>query len=39
MTVNIVCDTDGLAKGAYIFSKKEREQFINRVAEITEDEE
>ena len=27
MTVNIVCDTDGLAKGAYIFSKKEREQF------------
>lgn len=37
MTVNIVCDTDGLVKGAYIFSKKEREQFINKVAEINED--
>ena len=39
MTVNIVCDTDGLAKGAYLFSKKEREQFMNKVAEITEDQE
>lgn len=39
MTVNIVCDTDGLAKGAYLFSKREREQFMKKVAEITEDEE
>ena len=29
MTVNIVCDTDGLAKGAYLFSKREHEQFMN----------
>lgn len=39
MTVNIVCDTDGLAKGAYLFSKREHEQFMNKVAEITENEE
>lgn len=39
MTVNIVCDTDGLSKGTYLFSKREREQFMNKVAEITEDEE
>lgn len=39
MTVNIVCDTDGLAKGSYIYSKKEREKFIDKVADITEDEE
>lgn len=39
MTVNVVCDTDGLSKGAYLFSKREREQFMNKVAEITEDQE
>lgn len=39
MTVNVVCDTDGLSKGAYLFSKREREQFMNRVAKITEDQE
>ena len=39
MTVNIVCDTDGIVKGSYIYSKKEREKFMDKVAEITEDEE
>ena len=39
MIVNVVCDTDGLSKGAYLFSKREREQFMNKVAEITEDQE
>lgn len=38
MTVNIVCDTDVLAKGAYLFSKKEREKFMDKVADLTEDE-
>ena len=39
MIVNLVCDTDGLVKGAYLYSKKEHQQFMNKIAEITEDEE
>jgi len=39
MTVNLTCDTDAPSKGSYLFSKKEHEQFMNKVAEITEDEE
>lgn len=36
--MNLICDTDGIVKGSYIYSKKEREKFIDKVAEITEDE-
>ena len=39
MKVNLICDTDGIVKGSYIYSKKEREKFIDKVADITEDEE
>lgn len=39
MKVNLICDTDGLVKGSYIYSKKEREKFMDKVADITEDEE
>ena len=39
MKVNLLCDTDGIVKGSYIYSKKEREKFIDKVADITEDEE
>ena len=39
MKVNLICDTDGIIKGSYIYSKKEREKFIDKVADITEDEE
>lgn len=35
--MNLICDTDGIVKGSYIYSKKEREKFIDKVAEITED--
>ena len=38
MKVNLICDTDGIVKGSYIYSKKEREKFIDKVADITEDE-
>ena len=37
--MNLLCDTDGIVKGSYIYSKKEREKFIDKVADITEDEE
>ena len=37
--MNLICDTDGIVKGSYIYSKKEREKFIDKVADITEDEE
>ena len=37
--MNLICDTDGILKGSYIYSKKEREKFIDKVADITEDEE
>lgn len=36
--MNLICDTDGIVKGSYIYSKKEREKFIDKVADITEDE-
>ena len=39
MKVNLICDTDGIVKGSYIYSKKEREKFMDKVADITEDEE
>lgn len=39
MILNLVCDTDGLAKCAYLYSKKERQRFMDKIAEITEDEE
>lgn len=37
--MNLTCETDGIVKGSYIYSKKEREKFIDKVADITEDEE
>lgn len=37
--MNLICDTDGIVKGSYIYSKKERGKFIDKVADITEDEE
>lgn len=37
--MNLICDTDGIAKGAYLYSKKEHEKFMDKVADITEDEE
>ena len=37
--MNLICDTDGILKGSYIYSKKEREKFIDKVADITEDKE
>lgn len=37
--MNLIRDTDGLVKGAYLYSKKEREKFMDKVADITEDEE
>ena len=37
--MNLLCDTDGIVKGSYIYSKKDREKFIDKVADITEDEE
>lgn len=37
--MNLICDTDGIVKGSYIYSKKEREKFMKKVADITEDEE
>lgn len=37
--MNLICDTDGILKGSYIYSKKEREMFIDKVADITEDKE
>lgn len=36
--MNLTCETDGIVKGSYIYSKKEREKFIDKVADITEDE-
>lgn len=39
MKVNLICDTDGIVKGAYLYSKKEHEKFMDKVADITEDEE
>lgn len=39
MKVNLIRDTDGIVKGSYIYSKKEREKFMDKVADITEDEE
>lgn len=38
MKVNLICDTDGIVKGSYIYSKKEREKFMDKVADLTEDE-
>ena len=37
--INLTCDTDGIVKGAYLYSKKEHEKFMKKVALITEDEE
>ena len=37
--MNLICDTDGILKGSYIYSKKEREKFIDKVADLTEDDE
>ena len=39
MKVNLICETDGIVKGSYIYSKKEREKFMDKVADITEDDE
>lgn len=38
MKVNLTCETDGIVKGAYLYSKKEHEKFMDKVADITEDE-
>ena len=37
--MNLICDTDGIVKGSYLYSKKEHEKFMDKVADITEDEE
>lgn len=37
MIVNLISDTDELTKGSYLFSKKEHKQFMDKIAEITED--
>lgn len=37
--MNLICETDGIAKGAYLYSKKEHEKFMDKVADLTEDEE
>lgn len=37
--MNLICETDGIVKGAYLYSKKEHEKFMKKVALITEDEE
>lgn len=36
--MNLTCETDGIVKGAYLYSKKEHEKFMDKVADITEDE-
>lgn len=37
--MNLTCETDGIVKGAYLYSKKEHEKFMNKVADLTEDDE
>lgn len=37
--MNLICDTDGLVKGAYLYSKKEHEKFMDKVADLTGDDE
>lgn len=37
--MNLTCDTDGIVKGAYLYSKKEHEKFMDKVADLTEDDE
>ena len=37
--MNLTCETDGIVKGAYLYSKKEHEKFMDKVADLTEDEE
>ena len=35
--MNITCETNGIVKGAYLYSKKEHEKFMDKVADLTED--
>lgn len=35
--MNLTCETDGIVKGAYLYSKKEHEKFMDKVADLTED--
>ena len=37
--MNLTCETDGIVKGAYLYSKKEHEKFMDKVADLTEDDE
>lgn len=37
--MNLTCETDGIVKGAYLFSKKEHEKFMDKVTDLTEDDE
>ena len=37
--MNLTCETDGIVKGAYLYSKKEHERFMDKVANLTEDDE
>lgn len=37
--MNLTCETDGIVKGAYLYCKKEHEKFMNKVADLTEDDE
>ena len=37
--MNLTCETDGIVKGAYLYSKKEHERFMDKVADLTEDDE
>lgn len=37
--MNLTCETDGIVKGAYLYSKKEHEKFMNKVADLTENDE
>lgn len=35
--MNLTCETDGIVKGAYLYSKKEHKKFMDKVAYLTED--
>lgn len=37
--MNLTCETDGIVKGAYLYGKKEHEKFMDKVADLTEDDE
>lgn len=36
--INLTCDADVITKGTYLFNKRQHSQFIEKIADITEDE-